>query len=187
MLLTNSEVADWCRKTEAVRLSFEPWPEPRLAKSAGRHVELEFGSETPPSIVGLARGFGWEAGLLGDMAPCGEAMLWIHETRLWGPEDDDVGWSLVSSLWSLPTEMETRPETVARVLRRSEPPALVVASIALPLLFQWDATLIRADGGFLADMSHDRYAALFAKTVQSVERIERDFRELGYAARLSPP
>ncbi len=186
MVLNCTQVVDWCRRTGSVVVRKGVWVSPHLGRSAGRSVDLSCEGATPPKLLALARDLAHEAGLLGNQRPGDEAAIWLHQVWLWDPVVDQTGWSLLRGLWNLEASEEYDHCPPAKLLRRTDPDGLIVASIALPLLFQWDASLIRLDGTLMAHISHDRYVSLFAATLEDIERVEREFRQTWRSVRSSP-
>jgi hypothetical protein len=84
-------------------------------------------------------------------------LLWLKDFDIWSNEVEEVGWTLIEAV----TKMQPQLNVNSRAfLFESHESATLKAALLVPILFSWDAYLIRGDGAVLVRIDHDDHSSI---------------------------
>jgi hypothetical protein len=84
-------------------------------------------------------------------------LLWLKDFDIWSNEIEEIGWTLVEALMQRQSELNLNSS--AFVFEPHEKSNLK-ATLLVPILFMWDAYLIRDDGEVLVRIDHDDLSSI---------------------------
>jgi hypothetical protein len=79
-------------------------------------------------------------------------LLWLKDFDIWSTEVEEIGWAIMESLMQGRSELNLNSS--ALIFEPHEKTSLK-ATLLVPILFMWDAYLIRDDGAVLVRIDHD--------------------------------
>lgn len=82
-------------------------------------------------------------------------LLWLTDFDIWSTEIEEIGWALMEALVQSKLELNS-----SAFLFGADEKVKLKAAIVIPLLFDWDALLIRDDGKTFVTIDHDHQVAI---------------------------
>lgn len=106
----------------------------------------------------------------------GGALIWLRRWEIWSESIDRQGYALLEGLRHTSGQADNMDVAPAMAFAPSEF-IKATACLALPMLFQWDADFVSADGRFQAFVSHDGYVDVSARGPQWRTELLARFQE----------
>jgi hypothetical protein len=94
-------------------------------------------------------------------------LLWLKDFDIWSTEIEEIGWALVEALM----QSELNLNSSAFVFESHEK-SILKATLLVPMLFMWDAYLIRDDGAVLVRIDHDDLSSIAISSDPALQEIK---------------
>jgi hypothetical protein len=165
-LLSDDEALEWSRSAGpgTIATGVFPFAEADDARERGFRIRIRIPNE-PTAIAGLA----YMLVLTGvpdhDEARFAGAMLWLREWEIWSESIDRTGHALLDGIRRLSGRSDSLRAAPAQAFGPGEF-FWACASLSLPMMFQWDAWFVAADGSHAVSVSHEGYLDFIACTEQ---------------------
>ncbi len=104
------------------------------------------------------------------------ALVWLRRWEIWSESIDGQGYVLLNSLRFTSERRDTLDVAPASAFAPGEF-MKAAACLVLPMIFQWDAEFISAEGGFQAFVSHDGYVDVKIGNPEHVAEVLARFQQ----------
>ncbi|HEY2391235.1 MAG TPA: hypothetical protein VGK22_08670 [Candidatus Angelobacter sp.] len=128
--------------------------------------------ERKPAIIHLSGGQSNDssaylaANLVGILDKEKDWLLWLTDFSIGTTEVEEIGWTIVESVLQSKLELDSS----AFLFNQKETPGLKAVLIT-PLLFNWDALLVNADGKTFVAIDHDHGVTIYTLDEQLTNEI----------------